>query len=163
MNCKERLEAFLRENKVPFQVVHHPLAYTAQEVAAAEHVPGRMLAKVVMVFADGKMVMLALPAGSLLFMDGRLWHRQTRNTTADTHYFISNEFSHPMIRAHFDHERVLDPGKFEALPERIRQKLGYDVRLPGNLLEFYEPAHKRRFRQQPIKVLGPDLQSKETD
>ena len=64
MDCKERLEAFLRQNKVPFQVVHHPLAYTAQEVAAAEHVPGRMLAKVVMALADGKMVMLALPAPS---------------------------------------------------------------------------------------------------
>jgi len=62
MNCKERLDAYLRENKVPFQVIHHPLAYTAQEVAAAEHVPGKMLAKVVMVFADGKLVMLALPA-----------------------------------------------------------------------------------------------------
>jgi len=62
MNCKERLDAYLRENKVPFQVIHHPLAYTAQEVAAAEHVPGKMLAKLVMVFADGKLVMLALPA-----------------------------------------------------------------------------------------------------
>ena len=62
MNCKDRLEAYLRENKVPFQVVHHPLAYTAQEIAASEHVPGKMLAKVVMVFADGKMAMLALPA-----------------------------------------------------------------------------------------------------
>ena len=62
MNCKERLEAYLRENKVPFQIVHHPLAYTAQEVAAAEHVPGKMLAKVVMVFGDGKLAMLALPA-----------------------------------------------------------------------------------------------------
>jgi len=62
MNCKERLEAYLRENKVPFQIVHHPLAYTAQEVAAAEHVPGKMLAKVVMVFADGKLAMLTLPA-----------------------------------------------------------------------------------------------------
>ena len=62
MNCKERLEAYLRDNKVPFQVQHHPVAYTAQEIAASEHVPGKMLAKVVMAFADGKMVMLALPA-----------------------------------------------------------------------------------------------------
>ena len=62
MNCKERLEAYLRDNKVPFQIIHHPLAYTAQEVAAAEHIPGKMLAKVVMVFADGKLAMLALPA-----------------------------------------------------------------------------------------------------
>ena len=62
MKCKDRLEAYLRENKVPFQVQHHAQAFTAQEIAASEHVPGKMLAKVVMVFAEGKMVMLALPA-----------------------------------------------------------------------------------------------------
>lgn len=62
MSCKEKLETYLRDNKVPYQVQHHALAYTAQEVAASEHVPGKMLAKVVMVKADGKMVMLVLPA-----------------------------------------------------------------------------------------------------
>ena len=62
MQCKDRLEAYLRDNKVPFQVQHHTLAYTAQEVAASEHVPGKLLAKVVMVFADGQLAMLALPA-----------------------------------------------------------------------------------------------------
>lgn len=62
MSSKEQLEAYLRENKVPFQVAHHPLAYTAQEVAAAEHVPGKLVAKVVMAYAGDKMVMLALPA-----------------------------------------------------------------------------------------------------
>ncbi len=64
MRCKERLEAYLRENGVPYEVQHHPLAYTAQEVAAREHIPGKMLAKVVIVFADGKMAMLTLPAPS---------------------------------------------------------------------------------------------------
>ena len=62
MGCKEELEAYLRESKVPFQVQHHAVAYTAQEVAAAEHIPGRMLAKVVMVLGDGKLAMLVLPA-----------------------------------------------------------------------------------------------------
>ena len=62
MGCKEELEAYLRENKVPFQVQHHAVAYTAQEVAAAEHIPGRMLAKVVMVLGDGKLAMFVLPA-----------------------------------------------------------------------------------------------------
>jgi Ala-tRNA(Pro) deacylase len=62
MQCKDRLEAFLRDERVAFQVQQHPLAYTAQEVAASEHIPGRMLAKVVMVVADETMVMLALPA-----------------------------------------------------------------------------------------------------
>lgn len=62
MNCFERLQAYLRENQVPFQVQHHPTAYTAQEVAASEHVPGKLMAKTVIVFADGKTVMLVLPA-----------------------------------------------------------------------------------------------------
>ena len=62
MDCRDRLEAYLRENAVPFEVQHHPRVVTAQEVAATEHIPGKMLAKTVMVLADGEMVMLALPA-----------------------------------------------------------------------------------------------------
>ena len=62
MDCRDRLEYYLRENGVPFEVQHHPRVITAQEVAATEHVPGKMLAKVVMILADGEMIMLALPA-----------------------------------------------------------------------------------------------------
>jgi Ala-tRNA(Pro) deacylase len=62
MECKERLEAYLRENQTPFQVQHHARVYTAQEIAASEHIPGKVLAKVVIVKADDKLVMLALPA-----------------------------------------------------------------------------------------------------
>ncbi len=62
MTCKDRLEAYLRENQVPFQTQHHPTAFTAQAVAQSEHIPGRFLVKVVMVVADGELTMLALPA-----------------------------------------------------------------------------------------------------
>lgn len=62
MQCRERLETYLRENRVSFEVQHHPPAFTAQEVAANEHIPGKTLAKVVIVFADQKLVLLALPA-----------------------------------------------------------------------------------------------------
>jgi Ala-tRNA(Pro) deacylase len=62
MECRDRLENYLRENRVPFEEQHHPRAVSAQEVAATEHVPGRMLAKTVMVLGDGEMAMLALPA-----------------------------------------------------------------------------------------------------
>lgn len=62
MECKERLEKYFREHGVAYQAVTHPTAYTAQQVAAAEHVPGRQFAKVAIVIADGKMVMLVLPA-----------------------------------------------------------------------------------------------------
>jgi Ala-tRNA(Pro) deacylase len=90
MDCKDRLEAYLREKQVPFEVRHHPRAITAQEVAASEHVPGRMLAKTVMVLADGKMVMLALPApyqgdvdkaGKVLGVEVRLAHEEEFEST----------------------------------------------------------------------------------
>jgi Ala-tRNA(Pro) deacylase len=62
MTCKDRLEAYLRDNQVPYQTQHHPTAFTAQAVAESEHISGRLLAKVVMVVADGDLVMLVLPA-----------------------------------------------------------------------------------------------------
>jgi len=61
MECKERLEQYLREHGVPFKVMTHSAAYTMPEVAAALHVPGKQVAKVVMVKADGKIVMLVIP------------------------------------------------------------------------------------------------------
>lgn len=60
--CKERLEQFLTESAVPHTFQHHRSAFTAQEVAQTEHIPGRMVAKPVMVSAEGTVTMLVLPA-----------------------------------------------------------------------------------------------------
>lgn len=60
--CKENLVRYFQDNGVKYEVIHHPPAYTAQQIAAAEHVPGKFLAKVVMVMADGQMTMMVLPA-----------------------------------------------------------------------------------------------------
>jgi Ala-tRNA(Pro) deacylase len=62
MKCRQRLEQYLRENGVAFEVKTHNQVFTMQEVAAALHVPGRQAAKVVLVQADGKMAMLVLSA-----------------------------------------------------------------------------------------------------
>jgi Ala-tRNA(Pro) deacylase len=68
MKCKTKLESYLREHGVAYEVQHHPQAITAQEVAASEHVPGKIMAKVVMVIADNKPLMLVLPANEHVFM-----------------------------------------------------------------------------------------------
>jgi Ala-tRNA(Pro) deacylase len=57
-----KLREFLDAHRVPYSVHSHPTAYTAQEVAALQHVKGRALAKVVMAKVDRKLVMLVLPA-----------------------------------------------------------------------------------------------------
>jgi Ala-tRNA(Pro) deacylase len=60
--CKDRLEQHLREQGAAYSIQHHPFAYTARGVAASEHVPGKELAKTVIVIADGGSVMVVLPA-----------------------------------------------------------------------------------------------------
>jgi Ala-tRNA(Pro) deacylase len=62
MKCRERLESYLRQQQVAFDVQQHRTAYTAQEVAESEHIPGRLVAKTVVAWADGQLVLLVLPA-----------------------------------------------------------------------------------------------------
>jgi Ala-tRNA(Pro) deacylase len=62
MTCRERLEQYLRDNGVGFEVLTHSQAFTMQEVAAALHVPGDQVAKVVMVQTDDGLEMLVVPA-----------------------------------------------------------------------------------------------------
>jgi len=62
MTISKRLKDYLEKNQVSYQAGYHQEVYTAQEIAAVQRVPGKEMAKVVMVKADGKMVMLVLPA-----------------------------------------------------------------------------------------------------
>ena len=56
------IERFVRESGVSFTPIHHRVAFTAQEEAAATHVPGMEWAKTVVCFADGKPILAVLPA-----------------------------------------------------------------------------------------------------
>jgi len=62
VRARERLENYLSVNGVEFAEESHRRAYTAQQVAALEHVPGHQFAKVVMLIADGRAVMAVLAA-----------------------------------------------------------------------------------------------------
>ncbi len=65
----ERLKQFLDTNAVKYVTVKHSPAYTAQEVAALAHVPGREWAKTVMVKLDGRMAMAVVPASCRIIFD----------------------------------------------------------------------------------------------
>lgn len=57
-----KLQHFLDENHIAYKTISHTPAYTAQEIAERAHIPGRELAKTVIVKADGKLIMLVEPA-----------------------------------------------------------------------------------------------------
>lgn len=62
MSIAKRVREYLETNQVPYTHCTHRLAYTAQEVAAAQHVPGREMAKTIVLAADGRYVLVVLPA-----------------------------------------------------------------------------------------------------
>jgi Ala-tRNA(Pro) deacylase len=69
MEIPKKLVSYLNEKKVPYEILHHPEAFTAQTIAAAEHVKGRHHAKVVMVKSGGQHLMTVLPADSRLDLE----------------------------------------------------------------------------------------------
>jgi len=58
----QKLKEFLDGHQVKYVTISHSPAFTAQEIAASAHVPGKELAKTVMVKVDGTMAMAVLPA-----------------------------------------------------------------------------------------------------
>ena len=65
----DTIHEFLREAHVPYAVVPHRPAYTAQDEAAVTHVPGRDWAKVVVCFIDGVPVEAVVPATSFVNLE----------------------------------------------------------------------------------------------
>ena len=62
MAIQRSIEGFLKRNRIPFTTFVHPPAFTAQEQAAAAHVPGWHWAKSVVCIADGQPVFAVVPA-----------------------------------------------------------------------------------------------------
>jgi Ala-tRNA(Pro) deacylase len=56
------LTEYLDTHHVAYVVISHSPAYTAQGIAGLAHIPGRELAKAVIVKVDGKLAMAVVPA-----------------------------------------------------------------------------------------------------
>jgi Ala-tRNA(Pro) deacylase len=56
------LQMYLDELGVNYCMSRHPSVYTAQALAEAEHISGRQVVKPVVLIADGRFVLCALPA-----------------------------------------------------------------------------------------------------
>jgi Ala-tRNA(Pro) deacylase len=57
-----KLKAFLDSEEIKYTSILHSVAFTMQEIASLTHIPGRDIAKTVMVFADDRLVMAVVPA-----------------------------------------------------------------------------------------------------
>src|SRR5690606_2052670 len=56
------LKEYLDRNHIRYELIAHAPTCTSQDTAASAHVPGRELAKTVIVRLDGRLAMAVLPA-----------------------------------------------------------------------------------------------------
>jgi Ala-tRNA(Pro) deacylase len=61
-----RLQDLLDGQNVRYTILSHSVAYTAQEVAASAHVPGKEIAKCVVFWMDGIMGLAVLPGSHMI-------------------------------------------------------------------------------------------------
>jgi Ala-tRNA(Pro) deacylase len=61
---------FLKDHDVTYSTIQHTPAYTAPEIAATSHIPGKFLAKVVIVKLDDNLAMVVVPAHQKVNLEG---------------------------------------------------------------------------------------------
>mgnify|MGYP001826885258 FL=1 len=66
---ESRLIDFLDKEHVKYVTIGHSPAFTAQEIAALAHIPGKELAKTVIVKVDNELAMVVLPASEMVRLD----------------------------------------------------------------------------------------------
>lgn len=65
----QRVQAFLDEKDIKYVVINHSPAYTALEISEAAHIPGKMMAKSLMIYKDDTLVMVVMPANYKLSLE----------------------------------------------------------------------------------------------
>ncbi len=114
---------FLDEKKCHYRVTEHKPVYTADQLAAVEHVPPRKVAKPVVVRADGQYYLCVLPADRRIDLYAVQKHLVAKNVRLASEYEMENLFG--------DSELGAEPplGNLYNLPTLMDKKLAKDKRI----------------------------------
>ena len=87
-------------------------------------------------------------AGSAAFFDPRIWHAGGRNTSGQARHGCTLYACRSFMRQRLDYPRLvaqagIDP---DELSPTVRRVLGFDVRVPTSLDEFYVPPGERLYK-----------------
>ncbi len=77
----KKLKKFLDDNNIKYVSITHSPAFTSQEIAASAHIPGKELAKTVVIKIENKIAMAVIPGSykiDLHFLKEMLGHENIR-------------------------------------------------------------------------------------
>ncbi len=89
----EKLKAYLDSENIKYMIIQHSVAYTAPEIAALAHIPGKELAKTVIIKVDGELAMAVLPASFRIDFDSLKNVLHNKNVEIASEAEFENQFS----------------------------------------------------------------------
>jgi ectoine hydroxylase-related dioxygenase (phytanoyl-CoA dioxygenase family) len=82
-------------------------------------------------------------AGDALIFNARTWHAGGRNHTAEPRHALTVNYCRSYMRQHFDFPKMLPADRVPTLSPVLHRLLGFDVRMPTSLDEYYvDPADR---------------------
>jgi hypothetical protein len=91
---------------------------------------------------------LITKAGSIFFLNSRVWHAGGDNFTEDWRHSFTLNICKPWMKQRIDIPRALKNMDITNLSGIAKQKLGFDAQVPANYEEFYAPIEKRKYKQK---------------
>jgi ectoine hydroxylase-related dioxygenase (phytanoyl-CoA dioxygenase family) len=82
-------------------------------------------------------------AGSAIIFNARTWHAGGRNHSAKPRHALTVNYCRAYMRQHFDFPKMIAADQVATLSPVLRRLLGFDVRMPTRLDEYYvDPADR---------------------
>jgi ectoine hydroxylase-related dioxygenase (phytanoyl-CoA dioxygenase family) len=81
-----------------------------------------------------------------VLFNARLWHAGGENRTDRARHALTLNVCRSYMRQRFDYPRLVPPEAIAALGPVGRRFLGFDVRMPVSLEEYYVPPEHRLYK-----------------
>jgi ectoine hydroxylase-related dioxygenase (phytanoyl-CoA dioxygenase family) len=97
---------------------------------------------------EANAVRMICPAGSMVLIHPRVWHRGGSNRTSRARHMLTIGACRNFMRSRFDFPRLIDNTKSDILTNVGavgRRFLGYNVRVPASMEEYYRPPESRLY------------------
>lgn len=99
-------------------------------------------------FANAKRAVA--PAGSLVYLNPRVWHSGGQNKTDKWRHSITLNMCRPYMKQRLDIPKIMAASGVDmtGVSPVALQKMGYLAQVPESLSEYYLPPDQRKFRQK---------------
>jgi len=100
--------------------------------------------------AEEETVQAVMPAGSVLFYLGKLWHGGGANRTSTPRLGVILEYVAAWLRPQENHVVAVPRETVAAMPERLQELLGFNIYPP--FVGYVDGRHPRRFIEEPVRL-----------